>query len=294
MKDGANMKKTLLILLMISAFPVAAQTTVAAPTPTTPVDPTVGVMAGTATALTQSATNRVFVDQDGERPNVSITQTGSGNTAGSDSTYSKIITGIVDRLNTGGVRQYTVNSAIYLRGDDHNIILNQVGNNNTIAMKAISPDVAAQGVDITIQQLGNSNFADVLCGSGSSSAGTALTGCKDAVLNWKFTGNSNAIQFRGTGDDLNSQITVTSGNSNEFNIDAVGNNHNQTITVAGNFNVFNISQTGNSAYGSSIWMDVNGASNRFAISQAGTQDNVVKITTVGSSGVWNIIQRTTP
>lgn len=287
------MKKTLITLLMAAAFPVMAQTTVTAPSPTTPSDPTVGVMAGTATALTQSTTNRVFIDQDGERPNVSITQTGSGNTAGSDSTYSKVITGIVDRLNPGGVRQYTVNSAIYLRGDDHLIILNQVGNNNTIAMKAISPDVASQGVDVTIQQLGNSNFADVLCGSGSSSAGAVLTGCKDATLNWKFTGNSNAIQYRGTGDDLNSQITV-SGNSNEFNIDSVGNKHNQTINVAGNFNVFNLSQTATSSYGSSIWMDVNGASNRFNISQAGTQDNVVKITTVGSSGVWNIIQRTTP
>ena len=287
------MKKTLLTILMAAAFPVLAQTTVSAPTPVAPTDPTVGVMAGTATALTQSATNRVFIDQDGERPNVSITQTGSGNTAGSDSTYSKVITGIVDRLNPGGVRQYTVNSAIYLRGDDHALILNQVGNNNTIAMKAISPDIAAQGVDITIQQLGNSNFADVLCGTGSSSAGAVLSGCKLADINWKFTGNSNAIQFRGTGDELNSQITV-SGNSNEFNVDAVGNKHNQTIMVAGDFNVFNLSQTATSTYGSSIWMDVTGSSNRFAISQAGTQDNVVKITTVGSSGVWNIIQRTTP
>ncbi|NCZ47541.1 MAG: hypothetical protein EBX59_08235, partial [Betaproteobacteria bacterium] len=182
------MKKTLLAILMALAFPVMAQTTVSAPTPVAPTDPTVGVMATTATALTQSATNRVFIDQDGERPNVSITQTGSGNTAGSDSAYSKVITGIVDRLNAGGVRQYTVNSAVYLRGDDHNIILNQVGNNNTIAMKAVSPDVAAQGVDVTIQQLGNSNFADVLCGTGSSSAGAALTGCKLAEINWKFTG----------------------------------------------------------------------------------------------------------
>lgn len=287
------MKKIILTLALATAFPVVAQTTVSAPTPVAPTDPTVGVMAGTATALTQSATNRVFIDQDGERPNVSITQTGSGNTAGSDSAYSKVITGIVDRLNAGGVRQYTVNSAIYLRGDDHALILNQVGNNNTVAMKAISPDVAAQGINFTIQQLGNSNFADVLCGSGSSSAGAPLTGCKSAIINWEFTGNSNAIQYRGTGDDLNSQITV-SGNSNEFNIDSVGNKHNQTINVAGNFNVFNLSQTANSTYGSSIWMDVNGASNRFAISQAGTQDNVVKITTVGSSGVWNIIQRTTP
>lgn len=287
------MKRFLLSMLIALSFPVAAQTTVTPPSPTTPTDPTVGVLAGTATALTQSATNRVFIDQDGERPNVSVTQTGSGNTTGSDSMYSKIITGIVDRLNPGGVRQYTVNSAIYLRGDDQSVILNQLGNNNTIAMKAISPDIASQGVDITIQQLGNSNFADVLCGSGSSSAGTVLTGCKNAEINWKFTGNSNAIQFRGTGDDLNSQITV-SGNANEFNVDAVGNKHNQTLRVSGDYNVFNVSQTGVSTYGSSLWVDVTGSSNKFTISQAGTQDNVIKITSVGSSGIWNLIQRTTP
>lgn len=287
------MKRFLLSMLIALSFPVAAQTTVTPPSPTTPTDPTVGVLAGTATALTQSATNRVFIDQDGERPNVSVTQTGSGNTTGSDSMYSKIITGIVDRLNPGGVRQYTVNSAIYLRGDDQSVILNQLGNNNTIAMKAISPDIASQGVDITIQQLGNSNFADVLCGSGSSSAGTVLTGCKNAEINWKFTGNSNAIQFRGTGDDLNSQITV-SGNANEFNVDAVGNKHNQTLHVSGDYNVFNVSQTGVSTYGSSLWVDVTGSSNKFTISQAGTQDNVIKITSVGSSGIWNLIQRTTP
>jgi len=275
------------------ALPVFAQTTVTAPTPEAPVNPTLTVMANTVTALGANTTNRVFVDQDGERPNVNITQSGSGNTIGSDVAYSKSITGIVDRLNTGGTRNYTVNSAIYLRGDDQRLVIVQQGNNNTLAMKAISPDVATQGVDFTLQQLGNSNFADVLCGSGSSTAGTALTGCKDATFNWKFTGNSNAIQFRGTGDDLNSQITVT-GNSNEFNIDAVGNKHNQTLNVSGDFNVFNLSQTSNSSNGSSIWMDVTGSSNRFNISQAGTQDNVVKITTVGSSGVWNIIQRTTP
>ena len=287
------MKKTIISLLLAAALPVLAQTTVTAPTPVAPTDPTVTVLSGTATALSQSTTNRVFVDQAGERPNVSITQTGTGNTAGSDSTYSKNITGIADRLNAGGTRSYTVNNPIYMRGADDKVIFNQVGNNNTIALREVSSNQANGGADITIQQLGNSNFADVLCGIGSSSAGTALTGCKNAIINWKFSGNSNAIQYRGSGDDLNSQITV-GGNSNEFNIDSVGNKNNQTIKVAGDFNVFNISQNTNSANGSSVWMDVSGSTNKFSISQAGTQDNVVKITASGSNGTWNIIQRTTP
>jgi hypothetical protein len=66
------------------------------------------------------------------------------------------------------------------------------------------------------------------------------------------------------------------------------------IRVAGDFNVFNISQTGNSTNGSSVWVDLTGNSNKFAISQAGTQDNVVHIKSVANTGNWNIVQRTTP
>lgn len=286
------MKKTLLTLLIMASFPVLAQTTVTAPSPNTAATPNIGVLPVTDTALTQSATNRVFVDQYGERPDVSVTQTGSGNTAGSGAgAYAKDVT-VVDRLNAGGTRAFSVTNPIYLRGHDQDIILLQQGNNNTISLRAVSPNIANQGVNISIEQLGSSNFADLDCGIGASTGGASLTGCKSALVNWEFTGNSNAIQFRGTGDDLNSQITVN-GNSNEINIDSVGNKHNQTMKVAGDFNVFHLSQTGNSTYGSSIWMDVTGSSNRFFVSQSGSQDNVVKITSVGSSGLWNIIQRTT-
>jgi hypothetical protein len=101
------------------------------------------------------------------------------------------------------------------------------------------------------------------------------------------------MQFKGTGDSLNSQVEVT-GNSNEMYIDAIGDKHSQVIKVAGDFNVFNISQTANSTNGSSVWIDLAGNSNKFAISQAGTQDNVIHIKSVASTGNWNIIQRTTP
>jgi len=288
------MKKTLIILLLTAAFPALAQSVaVTPPSPNAPVSPVLTVSANAVSALGVNTTNRVFVDQSGENPDVSITQTGVGNTVGSAAAYSKSITNIPQRLVGAGTRNFTVDSSVYLRGADQDITIVQTGNNNTISLRAENPTSSGDGVSVNIQQIGNSNFVDASCGGGSSSTGTALTTCKDATLSWKWTGNSNVMQFKGTGDSLNSQVEVT-GNSNEMYIDAIGNKHSQVIKVAGDFNVFNISQTANSTNGSSVWVDLAGNSNKFTVSQAGTQDNVVHIKSVANTGTWNIIQRTTP
>ena len=99
------------------------------------------------------------------------------------------------------------------------------------------------------------------------------------------------MQFRGTGDNLNSNVDAA-GNSNEFYIDAIGNNQSQTIKVVGDFNVFNVSQTSTGTAGSSAWIDVTGSTNRFTVNQAGTVDSVVNIKSVASTGTWNINQKT--
>ena len=288
------MKKTLVTLMLLTAFPVFAQSVaVTQPTPNAPVSPVLTVSANAVSALGSNTTNRVFVDQSGENPDISITQTGVGNTVGSNATYTKSITSIPQRLVGAGTRSFTVDTPMYLRGADQDITIIQTGNNNTISLRAENPTSSNDGVIINIQQIGDSNFVDASCGGGSSSTGTALTTCKDATLSWKWTGNSNVMQFKASGDSINSQVEVT-GNSNEMYVDAVGDKHSQVIKVVGNFNVFNISQTANSTNGSSVWIDLNGASNKFAISQAGTQDNVVHIKSIASTGNWNIIQRTTP
>ena len=290
------MKKTIITMMLVAAFPVMAQSVaVTQPTPNAPVAPVLTISPNAITALGANTTNRVFVDQSGENPDVSITQTGVGNTVGSNATYTKSITGIPQRLNgqTPATRSFTVDTPMYLRGADQDITIIQTGNNNTISLRAENPTTSGDGVSINIQQIGNSNFVDAQCGGGATVGGTALTTCKDATISWKWTGNSNVMQFKGTGDSLNSQVEVT-GNSNEMYVDAIGDKHSQVIKVAGNYNVFNISQTANSTNGSSVWIDLNGSTNKFAISQAGTQDNVVHIKSVASTGNWNIIQRTTP
>jgi hypothetical protein len=285
------MKQVILVLSLLAAFPAMAQQQVLAPTaPTIPSVATVSPNA--ASALAVSTTNRVFIDQSGENPNVNITQTGTGNTVGADSTYQKALTGIPNRLGTPTTRAWTLSSPVYLRGADQTIVTVQTGNNNTIGLIAENPTTTGDGVNITIQQIGNSNVVDAACGGGTASDGTtALTGCKDAVLNWKFAGNTNVMQFRGTGDNLNSNVDAA-GNSNEFYIDAIGNNQSQTIKVVGDFNVFNVSQTSTGAAGSSAWIDVTGSTNRFTINQSGTVDSVVNIKSVASTGTWNINQKT--
>jgi hypothetical protein len=262
------MKKTILAIVLAAALPVMAQTAVSAPT--TPTIPNMITVSPNATAALASATtNRVFIDQSGANPNVNVTQEGTGNIQGSAA------------------------RPIYLRGIDQTVVTRQIGNNNEIMLEAVNPTTGTgqQGVNVTIQQIGNSNKVDAACGYGTASTGnTALTGCKAADLNWKFSGNSNELQFRGSGDDLKSSIDVA-GNTNKFYIDAIGDKHTQTIKVVGDTNTFNINQRSTGAAGSSIWVDLNGNSNTMTIAQTGSVDNVLNIKSVSNSGTFNIVQK---
>jgi hypothetical protein len=261
------MKQTIITILLTAAFPVMAQTAVSAPS--APVIPNMVTVSPNATAaLAISTTNKIFIDQSGNNPDVNMTQDGTGNAAG-----------------TGG-------RPIYLRGIDQTIVTRQIGVSNDISLEAVNDTTGTgKGVNITIQQIGDSNRVDAACGYGTASTGgTALTGCNAADFNWKFTGDSNDFQFRGTGDDLKSAVDVT-GNSNIFRIDAIGDKHSQTIKVVGDTNTFDINQRSTGAAGSSIWVDLTGNSNTFTISQTGTIDNVVNIKSVSNSGMFNITQR---
>jgi hypothetical protein len=265
------MKKTVLAILLAVTLPAMAQTAVTAPS--APIVPTMATVSPNATAaLATATTNRIFIDQSGDSPNVNMTQDGSGNKAGS------------------AIRP------VYLRGISQTIITRQIGASNDINLELVNDTTGStNGIKATIQQIGDSNKVDAACGYGTTGAvapavSTALTGCNAADLNWKFTGDSNDLQFRGTGTDLKSAIDV-SGDSNIFRIDAIGDKHSQTIKVVGDTNTFNINQRSTGAAGSSIWVDLNGASNSFTMSQTGTIDSVINIKSVSNSGTFNITQK---
>jgi hypothetical protein len=261
------MKQVLLVLALLTAFPAMAQTAVSAPAAAT--IPTMITVSPNATAaLATASTNRIFIDQSGANPNVNMTQDGSGNKAGSAA------------------------RPIYLRGIDQTVVTRQIGATNEINLEVVNDTTGTgKGSTVTIQQIGNTNTVDAACGFGTASTGgTALTGCNSFDANWKFTGNSNILQYRGTGADQTSSVDVT-GNSNSFYMDVIGDKHTQTIKVAGDTNAFNINQRSTGAAGSSIWVDLAGNSNNFTISQTGTIDSVINIKSVSNSGTFNITQK---
>jgi hypothetical protein len=261
------MKKTLLAIILAATLPAFAQTAVTAPS--APTIPTMATVSPNATAaLAIATTNIIFIDQSGDNPNVNMTQDGTGNKAGS------------------------AQRPIYLRGIDQTVVTRQIGVGNEIMLEASNDSTGTgKGVNITIQQIGDNNQIDAALGYGNASTGTpALTGVNAANINWKFTGDSNDLQFRGTGADLKSAIDV-SGDSNVFRIDAIGDKHTQTIKVVGDTNTFDINQRSTGAAGSSIWVDLAGNGNSLTMSQTGTIDNVINIKSVSNSGTFNITQK---
>lgn len=255
------------LFLTVGLTSAVAQTAVSAALAPTPVNPIV-VSPNAAAALATSTTNRIFLDQSGDNPNINLNQTGNSN------------------------RQGTAADPVYLRGIGQTVTTIQTGNNNEIDLKVSNPTTGAGvGATVMIQQIGNSNQVDAACGSGSSSDGaTALTGCRAANLNWKFTGNTNDLQYRATGDDQRSNVTVA-GNSNTLIIDSLTAKNSQTIMITGDNNQFNIKQTSTGGSGSSALVDLTGNSNVVNITQQGTVDNVTNIKAVMNSGTINVTQK---
>lgn len=261
------MKKIILSMMLAVAFGAQAQTAVSSAVAPTPVSPIV-VSPNAAAALASASTNRIFLDQSGDNPNINMNQTGNSN------------------------RQGTAQSPIYLRGIGQTVTTIQTGNSNELDL-AVSNATTGSGVGATvmIQQIGNSNTIDAACGSGTGSDGTtALTGCKAANLNWKFSGDSNSLQYRATGDNQSSAITV-SGDSNAFLVDSLTANNSQTVQVTGDSNTFNFKQTSTGTSGSSIWVQLTGSSNTMNITQAGSIDNVANIKSVSNAGTINVTQK---
>lgn len=254
------MKKTLIALLISLAIPAMAQNA-----PTAPVQPTIPVMItvspNAAAALANATTNSIFIDQSGDNPTVNMNQIGSGNKAGS-----------------------SINP-VYLRGFDQKIVTIQQGNNNNISTLQIINDAAGAGVGatVTIEQIGNSNTVDAICGD-------TTTGCNKAQINWAFSGDNNSMYFRGQGDSLTSQINVA-GNGNAFNIAMLGNNHTNIIDISGNNNSVNLTQNSTGASGSSMVLAQQGTGVTYNVLQSGTVDNVLRINSVANGGSFNILQR---
>ena len=266
------MIKKLLTTLIAGIFvgSVYAQTAPTAPTqasaPTITQEATTRFAAGVTASLNASTTNIIYLEQTGLSPTISINQDGNSNRAGSDASG-------------------TINSMI-LNGDSQVVTIDQTGNLNVINTMKIKGNEA----NVYLLQLGNSNTANVSAGQTTSASGTAA-GNTNALLDLRFSGDSNTLNYTGNGTKLQAAVYVT-GDGNTLNL--------QQTSTAGQQMLINLSSSDNntvnvlqsSASMSSLALSQNGTgSTTFNISQTGTYANAANITATAAGGSFNIIQK---
>jgi hypothetical protein len=263
------MKKLTLTLALLTAFSVFGQS--APSTPVAPTAPTPAPMiavtdtafsAGVTTALNQATTNIVYLQQSGNTPTVNILQDGNSNRSGASASG-------------------TINSMI-LQGDNQTVTIIQQGNGNLVdTLQLVTTAGASQ---VTIQQIGNENSINAICGGGSAN-------CNNANINWAFSGNSNTLNYTGSGNSLISGINVN-GNGNSITDlqqgPTTGSGHQQLITVTGDNNTYNITQTASVA--SSIVNNQVGTGTSFNFSQTGSYGGVINVQSQANGGSITISQ----
>jgi len=268
------MIKKLLVTLIAGMFisSVYAQTAPTAPTqasaPTITQASTTRFAAGVTASLNASTTNIIYLEQTGNSPTISINQDGNSNRAGTNATG-------------------TINSMI-LDGMNQVVTIDQTGNNNIInTMKIIGNDA-----NVYLEQLGNSNTANVSCGLATSCSGQSGQN-ENALLDFRFAGNSNALNYTGNGTKLQAAVYAT-GNGNTLNLEqssSTGAGQQMLINLASSDNnTVNVLQT--SASMSSLVLAQNGTGGTtFNVGQTGAYSNVANINATAAGGSFNIIQR---
>jgi hypothetical protein len=154
-------------------------------------------------------------------------------------------------------------------------------------MKIIGSDA-----NVYLQQLGNSNTANVSCGLTTSCAGQSGLD-ENALLDLRFAGNSNALNYTGNGTALTAAVYVT-GNGNTLNLEqssSTGAGQQMLINLtSSDNNTVNVLQS--SASMSSLVLAQNGTGGTtFNVSQTGAYSNVANINATAAGGSFNIIQK---
>jgi hypothetical protein len=266
------MIKKLLATLIAGIFvgSVYAQTAPTAPTqasaPTITQQSTTRFAAGVTSALNASTTNIIYLEQTGNSPTISINQDGNSNRAGSDASG-------------------TINSMI-LDGNSQVVTIDQTGNSNTINTLKITGNQA----NVYLEQTGNSNAANISAGLTTSVSGVSAANT-NALLDFRFNGNSNTLNYVGNGSSLQSSVYAT-GNGNTLNLEQQSTAGQQMLINldSSNNNTVNVLQS--SASMSSLVLTQNGTGGTtFNISQTGTYSNAANIQATAAGGSFNIIQR---
>lgn len=199
-----------------------------------------------------AASNNIYVDQIGSGSIINMTQTGSGNNMG------------------------TQTSRVILNGDTNLITVDQIGNSNSADIK-----VEGDGNTISSQFTGDSNQLSILC------TFCSMVGITDTVMG---SGNeiSHIIDSSGgtstvnVGSD-NNTVSITNDSS------AINGSSSNVDISGGNGNEVSILQTGvASTMGHYVDLTIDGATNSVLIEQGGAVDSNVSATITGSGNTVDI------
>jgi hypothetical protein len=150
--------------------------------------------------------------------------------------------------------------------------------------------ITGNEANVYLLQTGNSNTANVSAGLVTSVSGAAASNA-NALLDFRFAGNNNTLNYTGNGTALQAAV-YTTGNGNTLNLEQQSTAGQQLLISldSSNNNTVNVLQS--SASMSSLVLAQNGAgSTTFNISQTGTYANTANITATSAGGSFNIIQK---
>ena len=209
-----------------------------------------------------SYANDIYVTQSGASLDLDITQDGENNTVG-NSTTASASSGATTILN-----------------------IDQIGNSNVIKYQI-------NGATYTgvINLVGNSNDVDLNCDSGGSNSSC---GSANAVIN--FTGNSNDIDLDigETSAATSADVDIVGQSGSDSNVVAAtidGTSAVLTITVNGDTNNYLIDIDGNGdVNGHTLIHSHTGGIADVDITQSGTNDNMITLTTSGDNADIDISQ----
>lgn len=206
-------------------------------------------------SLAQSL-NSVYIDQVGSNSTISMTQTGSGNTLGTESKSTSF----------GGNNQI--------------VMITQIGANNVGEF-----NIQGGGANVTSNVNGNLNTVSVSCGAGGT------TTCADTIIESNATGSMNTLTTTAGGKST-AKINLT-GDSNRATITNTTTNmlgsRAEIVSTNGDGNTLSITQDGPAGLnGFAAKIDVNGGSNTVSVTQGGTVDSTVSVKSIGSGNTITV------
>lgn len=233
---------------------------------------------------TYVSANEIYITQIGDSLDLDITQDGTNNEFGDS----------------------TTDAGLY--GDNMVFSITQTGDTNTI--DAI---IAGDNYTGTWRFTGDSNNVDLLCDSTATAGGG---NCDSVTLNITTTGDDNTFDFKigenNDGGDATVAFTID-GDDNLIDMTLDGTDANITVEIdnsastasgstitsatdntlstdsPGNIIDLNISGNGD-INGHTVTLDITGGGSVYTITQSGTLDNLVDITSTGDGNTVDITQ----